>query len=106
VTHRRSWAALAVVWGGVALAGASSAGHPAPAPARQDADAGAASTARPTDAGRPGPAPARDGGSRAAAPLGDEDLEVVQNLDLLEHFPESDFLDLLLLSPDGSGPSP
>jgi hypothetical protein len=91
VTRRPPWAALFAVWGGLVLAAA------APTPG---------SVARPADGGQAAPAssdggaqrPGRDGGT--PAPLSAEDLEVVQNLDLLEHLPESEVLDLLLLAPD------
>jgi hypothetical protein len=38
---------------------------------------------------------AEDGGN-SAKPFGLEDLEVMENLELLEHLPESDVLELLL----------
>ena len=89
MTHRPLWAALFVAWGGLVLAAAvPTAGSVARAP-----DGG---PSVPGDGGLP--RPARDGG--APAPLSAEDLEVVQNLDLLEHLPESEVLDLLLLAPD------
>jgi hypothetical protein len=83
VTERRFWAALATLCSALLLAAA----------AARPPDAGAPSRAR--DAGPPLCASPRDGGG-AALPLGAEDLEVVENLELLEHLPESDVLDLLL----------
>jgi hypothetical protein len=95
VTSRRSWAALATLCGALALAVASAAEHPAPAPPPHPRDAGPVALAR--DAGVA--LAARDAG-HPSAPLSAEDVEVVQNLDLLEHLPESDVLDVLLLSTD------
>lgn len=51
------------------------------------------------DGGRPAPAVARDGradGGNPVAHLGDDDREVIENLDLLEHLDESRDLDLLV----------
>lgn len=97
MTARRSWAALGTLCGTLALAAASAAEQPAPALALHSQDAGAPGAAR--DAGPLVSPSAHDGGQRHS-PLTLEDLEVVENLDLLEHLPESDVLDLLLLSPD------
>jgi len=95
VTARRSWAALATLCGALSLAAASTAEHPAPAPLSRARDAGP-------------PAAVRDAGALATAvgdaghlqALSSEDLEVVENLELLEHLKESDVLDVLLLSTD------
>jgi hypothetical protein len=92
VTSRRPWAALATLCTAVALVASSAAEPPAPGPGAHLSDAG--SLARPGDAGESRAPAERDGGK--SAPFNAEDLEVVQNLDLLEHLPESDILDLLL----------
>jgi hypothetical protein len=91
VTQRRSWAALATLCSALVLAAAAPAAQPAPA--ARPPDAGAPARAR--DAGPPLSAALRDGGT-ATLPLGAEDLEVVENLELLEHLQESEVLDLLL----------
>ncbi len=93
MSGRRSWAALGTLCGALALAAASAAEHPAPAPATHPGDAGVPAAAR--DAGPHPSASAPDGG-----PLSSEDQEVVENLELLEHLPESDVLELLLPSSD------
>lgn len=91
MTGRPFRAALFGVWGGLVLAAA------VPTPA--------ASVARGADGG-PSPPAARDGGPARPRdggpppPLTVEDVEVIQNLDLLEHLPETEVLDLLLLAPD------
>lgn len=89
MTLRRSWAALATLCTALALAAASA--------AEPTAEAGrdGGNPARPQDGGGPLPVSAHDAG-RTAAGLSAEDLEVVENLELLEHLPESDVLDLLL----------
>jgi hypothetical protein len=94
VTARRPWAALATVWGLVALAEAWATERPPPATPGRAADAGA-STLQRLDGGRG----QEDGGVRLA-PLSSEDVEVVENLELLEHLLESDYLELLELAPD------
>jgi hypothetical protein len=91
VTARRSGAALLTLCGAQALAAVSTAGQPIQPPHKPDA--GTAARAR--DAGGPVTASTLDGGPRAT-PLSAEDVEVVSNLELLEHLPESDVLDLLL----------
>jgi hypothetical protein len=97
VTARRSWAALATLCGALALAVASAAEHPWPAPLLRPRDAGPPAAAK--DAGAALAAAVRDGGHGPSA-LSDEDLEVVENLELLEHWKESDVLDVFLLSTD------
>jgi hypothetical protein len=91
----RSGAALLTLCTALALAAVSSAGQPAtgPVPGTHAQDAGTASRAR--DAGSPLSAASRDGGGGPAA-LSAEDLEVVSNLELLEHLPESEVLDFLV----------
>jgi hypothetical protein len=97
VTARRSWAALLTLCGALALA-AASASEPQPAaPGARPSDAGPASRAR--DAGLPLARERGDGGP-PAAPLGVEDVEVLENLELLEHLPEGEVLELLLPSGD------
>jgi hypothetical protein len=95
VRARRSKAALLTLCGALALAAVSSAGQPAqgPGPATRAQDAGTAFRAR--DAGSPLAAVSRDGGA-LHQPLSAEDLEVVSNLELLEHLPESEVLDFLV----------
>jgi hypothetical protein len=90
VTLRRSRAAL-VVAGALVLVAAAPAEPPALAPVSHTLDAGAAPVARAEDGGRNTARTATDGG-----PMSSDDLEVIENLDLLEHLPESDVLDLLL----------
>ena len=66
------------------------------------ADAGPGPT-RPADGGADaGPTRLADGGADAGrrVPLSREDREVVENLELLEHLPEVDVLELLLTSTD------
>lgn len=91
MTARRSWAALLTLVGALALA-AASASEQQPSGARAP-DAGVSSRAR--DAGPPFFLTALDAG-RAAQALSLEDREVLENLELLEHLPESDVLELLL----------
>jgi hypothetical protein len=93
VSSRRSWAALLTLCSALVLAGASASEPPAPALGARPPDAGTPARAR--DAGLPLLAPGRDGG-RELAPLQPEDVEVLENLDLLEHLPESDVLEVLL----------
>lgn len=96
MTSSRFRAALAMLFSALVLAAASLSEGPAQAESRatQPRDAGVQASAH--DAGLRPAARARDAG----APLSSEDLEVVENLELLEHMPESDVLDLLLLAPD------
>lgn len=94
---RRSWAALLTLCSALVLAAASASEQPASAPGARPLDAGVPARAR--DAGLPLSAAARDA-SQNAAPLGLEDVEVLENLELLEHLPESDILDLLLPAGD------
>jgi hypothetical protein len=94
VSARRSWAALLTLCSVLVLAGASASEQPTPAPR---ADAGAPSRTR--DAGLPLATSSRDGGP-SAAQLRLEDVEVLENLELLEHLPESDVLELLLPATD------
>ena len=94
MTLRRLRAALAAVAGALVLVGATPAEPPPPVPVPHTVDAGAAPVTRAADGGRSAAETAADGG-----PLSVDDLEVIENLDLLEHLPESDVLDLLL----GSG---
>jgi hypothetical protein len=93
VKHRRLWAALATVWGLVALAQAAAREQPQPATTARAADASVAPPAFDGGHGR------SDSGMRPA-PLSSDDLEVVENLDLLEHLSESEFLELLEPSRD------
>lgn len=93
MTRRPLWAALFGAWGGLVLVAAA-----APLPAG-NAARGADGGSSPPAASDGGAArPPRDGGPPPA--LSAEDLEVIQNLDLLEHLPETEVLDLLLLAPD------
>lgn len=93
MTLRRPWAALTTLCTVLAFAAA-----PAAEPPAQDGghppDAGIPAHAH--DAGPPPAASVRDAGPTAAAPMSTEDLEVIENLELLEHLPESDVLDVLL----------
>jgi hypothetical protein len=93
VSSRRPWAALLTLCSALVLAAASAAEQPSSAPGVRPLDAGV--PARATDAGVALSAAAHDAG-QSAAPLGLEDLEVLENLELLEHLPESDVLELLL----------
>lgn len=89
----RPWAALLTLCVGLALAAAPASGQPGPVHGARAPDAGVA--ARALDAGAPR-LPGPDDGGLSAQPLTLEDLEVLENLELLEHLPESDVLDLLL----------
>jgi len=89
----RLGAALFSLCVGLALAAASASGQPSSVPTVRAPDAGVPHRAR--DAGLPALAAPGDGGARVQ-PWTLEDLEVVENLELLEHLPESDVLDLLL----------
>ncbi len=91
MSARRSWAALLTLGSVLLLAGASASEQPTPAPVHSDG--GAPGRAR--DAGSPLAAARRDAGP-SAPPLHPEDVEVLENLELLEHLPESDVLELLL----------
>jgi hypothetical protein len=97
VSSRRSWAALLSLCSALVLAAASASEQPASAPGAPPLDAGLPAQAR--DAGRPLSTATRDAG-QSALPLGLEDLEVLENLELLEHLPESDVLELLLSARD------
>jgi hypothetical protein len=90
VTSRRFWAALLTLGSTLALAAASASEQPAPG--ARPTDAG---PARSRDAAPPPSAPGHDGG-HAPRPFTLEDVEVVENLDLLQHLPESEVLDMLL----------
>jgi hypothetical protein len=92
VSARRSWAALLTL-GSVLLLAAASASEQPQAATSARADAGPPARAR--DAGLPFAATVRDAGP-SAAQLRLEDAEVLENLELLEHLPESDVLELLL----------
>ncbi len=92
MSARRSWAALLTLCSVLVLAAASASEPPVPAPALR-ADAGAPARAR--DAGPP----LGDGGP-SAAQRHLEDVEVLENLELLEHLPESAVLELLLPATD------
>ena len=93
MTSRRPWAALLTLCTALALTATSAADQRAPGSTPRPPDAG--SLARAHDAGVPLAASTRDGGPRPV-PLSAEDREVVENLELLEHLPESDVLDLLV----------
>jgi hypothetical protein len=88
----RPWAALLTLGSALALAAASASEQPGAGRGARPPDAGVPARAR--DAGTRPSATGRDGG--AAEPFGLEDLEVVENLELLEHLPESDVLEVLL----------
>ena len=92
MSARRSWAALLTLGSVLLLAGASASEQPTPAPAPH-LDGGAPGRAR--DAGPPLATSRHDAGPRPAQ-LHPEDVEVLENLELLEHLPESDVLELLL----------
>jgi hypothetical protein len=94
VTLRRPRAALAAVAGALVLVGAAPAEPPASVPVPHTLDGGAAPVIHAPDGGRNAAQTAADAG-----PLSVDDLEVIENLELLEHLPESDVLELLL----GSG---
>lgn len=96
MSARRSWAALLTLCSVLGLAAASASEPPLPAPAAR-ADAGAPARAR--DAGLPLAASPGDGGP-SAAQRHLEDVEVLENLELLEHLPESAVLELLLPATD------
>ncbi|HXX31619.1 MAG TPA: hypothetical protein VEJ89_13030 [Myxococcaceae bacterium] len=78
MSGRPRWATLLLLAGGMALAAAAPDGG-SPAPAARDAG----SPRSPGDAGAP-------------RPLTAEDLEIIRDLDLVEHLGEAELLDLLL----------
>ena len=86
MTPRRPWAAVTLLLVGLTLAGASRA-----SPWPRAGAAGDAGPARVEDAGRPASSGPGDGGTAAEL-----DLEVVENLDLLQHLDEAQLLEFLL----------
>ena len=93
MTSRRFWAALTTLCTALALATTSAAEQAPAGSTLHPPDAG--TSARTGDAGALLAHSSRDGGPKAP-PLSDEDREVVDNLELLEHLQESEVLDLLL----------